>query len=97
MEKSSQASAPPPPSPALDMEAFQLEGKKPVKNPFVPIGTRRSILSFPLGARAVLAPFVARAGNGTSHRALDPGSEGRCVACSKVGLAEKARVVGIVG
>ncbi|GJN34122.1 hypothetical protein PR202_gb22764 [Eleusine coracana subsp. coracana] len=39
MEKSSQASAPPPPPPpAFDMESFQLEGKKPVKNPFVPIG-----------------------------------------------------------
>ncbi|XP_066394209.1 RING-H2 finger protein ATL48-like isoform X2 [Miscanthus floridulus] len=35
MEKGSGGSAPPPP---LHMEDFQLEGKKPVKNPFVPIG-----------------------------------------------------------
>ena len=36
MEKGSGGSAPPPPP--LHMEDFQLEGKKPVKNPFVPIG-----------------------------------------------------------
>ena len=39
MEKSSGAAAggSAPPSP-FHMEDFQLEGKKPVKNPFVPIG-----------------------------------------------------------
>jgi hypothetical protein len=36
MEKGSGGSNPPPPP--LHMEDFQLEGKKPVKNPFVPIG-----------------------------------------------------------
>ncbi|KAJ1289500.1 hypothetical protein BS78_02G169000 [Paspalum vaginatum] len=36
MEKGSGGSAPPPPP--LGMEDFQLEGKRPVKNPFVPIG-----------------------------------------------------------
>ncbi|KAL5658065.1 hypothetical protein ACJX0J_031228, partial [Zea mays] len=35
MEKGSGGSNPPPPP--LHMEDFQLEGKKPVKNPFVPI------------------------------------------------------------
>ncbi|XP_062200130.1 RING-H2 finger protein ATL48-like [Phragmites australis] len=40
MEKSNGGSAPPPPlpPPPLHMEDFPLEGKKPVKNPFVPIG-----------------------------------------------------------
>ncbi|KAG2643173.1 RING-H2 finger protein ATL48-like [Panicum virgatum] len=40
MEKSSGAAAggSAPPSPPFHMEDFQLEGKKPVKNPFVPIG-----------------------------------------------------------
>jgi hypothetical protein len=40
MEKSSGAAAggSAPPSP-FQMEDFQLEGKRPVKNPFVPIGT----------------------------------------------------------
>jgi len=40
MEKSSGAAAggSAPPSPPFRMEDFQLEGKKPVKNPFVPIG-----------------------------------------------------------
>ncbi|WVZ64786.1 hypothetical protein U9M48_014260 [Paspalum notatum var. saurae] len=36
MEKGSGGSAPQPPP--LHMEDFQLEGKRPVKNPFVPIG-----------------------------------------------------------
>ncbi|KAL6655928.1 hypothetical protein ACP70R_006754 [Stipagrostis hirtigluma subsp. patula] len=40
MEKSNGASAspPPPPPPPLHMEEFPFAGKKPVKNPFVPIG-----------------------------------------------------------
>jgi hypothetical protein len=94
MEKSSQASAPPPP-PALNMEAFQLEGKKPVKNPFVPIGTRRYFL--PSGRSRGPFAFAGRSGNGTSHRAPDPGSEGWGVGCSRVGLAEKALTVGMGG
>jgi hypothetical protein len=57
MEKGSGGSAPPPPP--LHMEDFQLEGKKPVKNPFVPIGMYAppASLFLSLTPAALASPF----------------------------------------